>query len=152
MGAIAGDDPVAVAVVGAIQGGDIEARGGCIGDGTPLFDAVAFGQWDVARRLLERGAVPGTFESAALGLLSRIERRLTAEPGPDTVELNELLWAACHGSQREMAECLLDHGADLNWVGWDDLTPLDVARRSNANALAAWLYHRGAKTASELGG
>ncbi|MFD5795425.1 ankyrin repeat domain-containing protein [Streptomyces diastatochromogenes] len=37
-------------------GADIEADGGVIGGGTPIADAVAFGQWNAARRLLERGA------------------------------------------------------------------------------------------------
>jgi uncharacterized protein len=37
-------------------GADIEAPGGAIGGGTPLDDAVAFGQWRAARRLIERGA------------------------------------------------------------------------------------------------
>jgi ankyrin repeat protein len=38
-------------------GADIEADGAVIGDGTPIADAVAFGQWKAARRLLERGAL-----------------------------------------------------------------------------------------------
>jgi ankyrin repeat protein len=37
-------------------GADIEAPHGSIGDGTPLDDAVGYGQWRVARRLVERGA------------------------------------------------------------------------------------------------
>ena len=37
-------------------GADIEASGGLIGNGTALADAVAFGQWDAARRLISRGA------------------------------------------------------------------------------------------------
>src|SRR6478735_4147477 len=37
-------------------GADIEAPGAVIGGGTPLADAVAFGQWRAARRLVERGA------------------------------------------------------------------------------------------------
>ena len=39
-------------------GANIEARGGVIGGGTPLDDAWAFGQWNAARRLVERGARP----------------------------------------------------------------------------------------------
>ena len=33
-----------------------EAPGAVIGDGTPLADATAFGQWNAARRLIEPGA------------------------------------------------------------------------------------------------
>ena len=37
-------------------GADIEAPGAVIAGGTPLDDAVAFGQWEAAYRLVERGA------------------------------------------------------------------------------------------------
>jgi hypothetical protein len=45
---------------------------------------------------------------------------------------------------------LLARGADINWVGWDDLTPLDAAERSEATEVAAWLRGIGAKSAAEL--
>jgi len=50
-----------------------------------------------------------------------------------------LMWAACHGGQREAAEALLARGADPHWVGWDDLTPEQAARRSGADELADWV-------------
>jgi ankyrin repeat protein len=57
-------------------------------------------------------------------------------------------WCACHGGQRAAAEYLLDRGADLNWITpWDGLTPLDAARRSNANEVVSWLEARGAQSA-----
>ena len=37
-------------------GADVDARGSVIGGGGPLNDAIAFGQWQAARRLVERGA------------------------------------------------------------------------------------------------
>jgi hypothetical protein len=58
-------------------GADIEARGAVIGGGTPLSDAVAFAQWNAARRLVERGARTELWEAAALGLLDRVEARTT---------------------------------------------------------------------------
>jgi hypothetical protein len=39
-------------------GAELEARGGVIGGGTALDDAWGFGQWNAARRLVERGARP----------------------------------------------------------------------------------------------
>jgi uncharacterized protein len=42
------------------------------------------------------------------------------------------------------------NGADLNWIGYDDLTPLDAAARSDAVELVAWLRDRGARSTSEL--
>src|SRR5262245_42099953 len=45
-----------VAMIDALldRGADIEAPGAVIGNGTPLADAVAFAQWQAARRLIER--------------------------------------------------------------------------------------------------
>jgi hypothetical protein len=49
----------------------IEA-GAVIGGGAPLADAVAFGQWQAARRLVERGARTTLWQAAALGLMAPI--------------------------------------------------------------------------------
>src|SRR5262249_51581489 len=97
------DDPVAVALVEAIQtrdlesleatgpgsarprigenrgrqgrgGADIEASGASIAGGTPLDDAVGYRCWQVARLLVERGAqVNRLWHAAALGMMSRVE-------------------------------------------------------------------------------
>lgn len=132
-------------------GADIEAPGAVIADGTPLADATAFGQWDVARRLVVRGANTPLREAAALGLMDRVERYCTGDTPPTTDELTQALWFACHGGQQGVAEYLLERGADVNWIStWDELTPLDAARRSEADELVAWLRGRGAKSASEL--
>lgn len=40
-------------------------------------------------------------------------------------------------------------GAELSWIGYDDLTPLDAARRSGADALVTWLSSSGTRTADE---
>ena len=128
-------------------GADIEARGGVIGGGTALADAVAFGQWEAARRLLERGATPTFVEAAALGLMDRIERRFADAP-PADAELNRAFWYACHGGQHPTAEYLLDRGADVNWVPpWEKKTPLDAARRHHFSEVADWLASRGGRSA-----
>ena len=56
-----------------------------------------------------------------------------------------LLWGACHGGHLGTASVLLDAGADVNWRGWDALTPLGAAERAGAVELAAWLRERGAR-------
>jgi uncharacterized protein len=132
-------------------GADIEAEGAVIGGGTPLDDAVAFGQWNVARRLVERGAQTKLWNAAALGLMDRVKERFAVTPLPTTNEITEAFWLACHGGQLGAAEYILEQGADLNWIGYDELTPLDTARRSNADELVEWLRSRGAKSVSELG-
>jgi ankyrin repeat protein len=136
-------------------GADIEAPGSVIDGGPPLADAVAFGQWRSARRLVERGARTTLWQAAGLGLLERVRQHLPQEnagrrESPEPAEVTSAFWCACHGGQRESAEFLLDHGADLNWIGYDGLTPLDAARRSGAVEFAAWLQDRGARSAREL--
>lgn len=144
----ASSNDVAVLDVLLDHGADIDAPGAVIGGGTPLSDAAAFGQWKAARRLIERGAKSSLWESAALGLMDRIEGHLAADPRPTPADITTAFWCACHGGQRAAAECLLGRGADLNWIGYDGLTPLDAARRSRADALAEWLQEQGARSAS----
>ena len=122
-------------------GADIDAPGAVIGGGTPIADAVAFGQWAAARRLLEGGASTNLWQAAALGLGDRVRDELAhGSPGQD--DLDNALWCAAHGGQRETAELLVDHGADPDWVGHDDLTAAQAAERSGAHELAAWLSNR----------
>ena len=126
-------------------GADVNAPGAVIGGGTPLADATAFGNWDAARRLVDRGAVPNLFDAAALGLPDRVAQLL--DGGQTTREtITSSFWGACHGGQRRTADMLLAHGADLNWVGYDGLTPLDAAHRSGAADLSSWLRTLGARS------
>lgn len=131
--ASADDVPALDALLDA--GADVDATGGVIGDGTPLNDATAFGQWRAAERLVERGARTTWFDAAALGLLDRLG------DVPDG-ELNATLWAAAHGGRREAAALLLERGADPDWVGWDELTPRGAAERSGATDVLALLSAR----------
>jgi uncharacterized protein len=75
------------------------------------------------------------------------------------VEVTRAFWGACLGGQRHAAEYLFARGADINWIGHDGMTPLDVARRGDAEALAgqtavaelvSWLLDHGAEPASAL--
>jgi hypothetical protein len=124
-------------------GADLEADGAVIAGGTALADAVAFGQWRAARRLVERGAAVNLWQAAALGMVDRVRADLAAQPPPVGDEVSNAFWLACHGGQRATAELLLEHGADLREVRYDGLTPLGAARRSGADELAAWLASRG---------
>ena len=138
-----------VAVLDALldHGADIEAPGAVIGDSTPLADAVAFGQWKAARRLVERGAKANLWEAAALGLIERVKEHFAGDPSPTVDEIANAFWCACHGGQRESAEYLLARSANINWVGHDQLTPLDAASRSEAKELVEWLGTHGARSA-----
>lgn len=142
-----------VAVLDALldHGADIEAHGAVLGGGSPLADACGFGNWEAARRLVERGARTRLKDAAALGLIERLEVALADPESFERDEITHALWSACHGGQRATAERLLEQGADINWIGWNNLTPLDVARDSKAGELADWLRERGARSAEELG-
>lgn len=130
------------------HGADLEATGGVIGGGTPLADAVAFGQWRAAFRLVAGGARSTLWQAAALGLMDRVEHELAHDPGPAGDELTNALWCACHGGQLLVAQRLFSHGgASLNWVGYDELTALDAAVRSGNAELVEWLRCQGAVSA-----
>ncbi|WP_017687110.1 ankyrin repeat domain-containing protein [Paenibacillus sp. PAMC 26794] len=144
-------------------GADIEAPGAVIAGGTPLDDAIAFAQWNAARRLVERGAIFALWHAAALGDIHAIQEHFkgaqlperypwgtsTSPSPPDAVTV--AFWCACHGGQRESAEYLLDQGAELNWIAsWDGMTPLDTAKRNFSAELIPWLESQGAKSASEI--
>lgn len=146
----ASSDDVAVLDALLDAGADIEATGAVLGGGSPLADACGFGNWAAARRLVERGARTRLSEAAALGLLDRVEAVFAGGPSPDPQVVTHAFWSACHGGQRDAAEYLLQRGADLNWVGWDEKTPLDVVDETAAPDLAAWLRARGAQHANEL--
>jgi len=126
------------------HGADLEVSGAVIGDGTPLADAVAFGQWRAARRLVERGARSTMWQAAALGLLDRVEECLASDPSPSADEVTKAFWCACHGGQLIAAERLFRQGADLRWVGYDRLTPIEAAVRGGNAELVAWLRQMGA--------
>jgi ankyrin repeat protein len=132
-------------------GADIEAPGAVIGGGPPLWDARAFGQWRAAHRLVERGARTNLDDVATLGLMDRLETYFAADSSPSSDEVTRAFWGACHGGQLRAAEFLLAHGADLNWIpGWEHMTPLDAARRSEAGELVEWLLGQGARAAKAL--
>ena len=128
-------------------GADLETPGGSIG--TPLDNAIGYGCWHVARRLVERGArVDKLWQAAALGLMSRVQELVAADPAPGQQEINEAFWQACHGGQRRTAEYLLGYGADIDTtVAYADGTALDVAPGPDTrrDLLANWLREQGAQ-------
>lgn len=133
-------------------GADIEGPGAIFTNGTAMSDAVIFAQWDAARRLLERGAKTTLTQAAGLGLMDRLAAFFDAEPGPESELVTAGLWHACRGGQLEAVQFLAARGGDLNWVGWDRLTPLDCAVRSRNAELMMWLIGQGARHAGVTAG
>lgn len=138
--AASSDDVLAIDALLA-AGADLEADGAVIGGLTPLADAVAFCQWNAAHRLVEAGAQVAFWQAAGLGLTDRVRATVAGESKRD---ISNAFWVAASGAQRSTADVLLAAGADINWVGHDDLTPRQVAAREGHNEIATWI--------SELGG
>ncbi|MFD3807184.1 hypothetical protein ACFWTC_27095 [Streptomyces sp. NPDC058619] len=44
----------------------------------------------------------------------------------------------------------MSQGADINWIGYDGLTPLDIALNSEDVELIDWLKASGAHVAAEI--
>ena len=130
-------------------GADIESPGSVIGGGAPLSDAVAFGCWRAARRLIERGARSTIWQSAALGLMDRLHEHFARDPKPTLRDTTNAFWNACHGGQLESARYLLSQGADRNWVGHGQLTALDAAVREGHEEVITWLCANGGVSQKE---
>lgn len=143
----ASSDDVAVLDALLDHGADIEAQGAVIAGGSALADAVGFGQWKAARRLVERGAQTNLWQAAGLGLMDRLRKHLAEDKDTTPESVTGAFWCACHGGQLDAARHLLAQGADLNWIGYDGCTPLDIARKSEADgaeAVREWLLEKGA--------
>ena len=82
--------------------------------------------------------------------MDRVEAYFASDDAPAPELITGALWAACHGGQRSAAEYLLARCGDPNWIGWGDLTALDVAIQEDHHKLTEWLLTNGAKPANEL--
>src|SRR5579862_7958545 len=131
-------------------GADIESPGAVFTNGTAMSDAVIFAQWNAARRLLDRGAKTTFTESAGLGLLDRLVTCFEQEPKPARDQVTAALWHACRAGQLQTAQYLAGKGANINWIGWDKIAPLDGALQNGNHDLVAWLRNQGAKKARDL--
>lgn len=135
--AASSDDVAAIdALVAA--GADLEASGAVLTGGTPLSDAVAFGQWRAARRLVELGAVMTIWQAAALGETAELVRQLDAGQHSRD-DITNACWHACRSGCLGAAQALVARGADIEWLGHDQLTSRQVGVASGDADLIAWL-------------
>jgi uncharacterized protein len=128
-------------------GADIEAQGAVIGGGSAIADAVAFQNWACARALLVRGAKVNFWQAAALGLPQYLRPAL--EAGLPPAEVTKAFWCACNGGSQQCAELVLAYGPDINWIGYDHITPLDAAARGGESSpeFLHWLRAIGCRSA-----
>jgi uncharacterized protein len=68
--------------------------------------------------------------------MDRIDEHFCGETLPTPDQVTSLSGRHATGGHRAGAAYLLDRGADLNWIGYDRLTPLEAAQRSNASELS----------------
>ena len=121
-------------------GADIEARGAVIAGGTALADAVAFGQWGAARRLVARGA--RTDAVAGGGARARRPRRILAlagtapKAGRSSTTLSGAPRTAGSGRRRSCCSTTAPTPAGSATTGSPSA---GAAERSGAGELAAWL-------------
>lgn len=145
----ASSDDIAVLDALIDVGADIEAPGAVHTGGSPMSDAVVFAQWRAARRLLANGAETTLWQAAALGLTERVQSVVVGRPEPPRREITNAFWHACRAGQRDTATLLIDRGAEMNWVGHDQKTPLDAALESESDDFVAWLREMGATSNAE---
>lgn len=146
----ASNDDVELADALLDAGADIEHRGSSIDGGPPLSCAVGYGQWEVARRLVERGAQTQLWHEAALGMLDAITRRFETALAPQADELSGAFWNACRGGHLAAAQYLRGRGVEINWAApWSGQTPLDVAEQTGRDDVVAWLLEQGAARGSK---
>jgi len=148
----ASNDDVELVDVLLDAGADVNAPGCVINGLGPVADAAIFGGVRAGRRLVDRGATTNIYQAAALGFIDLVRRELDGKPGPDAERVTAAFWAACGSGNRDIAQLLLAHDADVNWIGWGEKTALDQAREADAKELAAWLESHGARPAAELAG
>jgi len=81
----------------------------------------------------------GVVRARQLAKAAADEVIFTALEPPPAEDVTAAFWCACHGGQQQTEQCLLDRAAELNWIGYDKLTPSDAARRRGADRLVTWL-------------
>ncbi len=78
------------------------------------------------------------WQAAALGHADEVARLLDA--GTHTGhDVTNACWHSCRAGQLRTAPVLVAHGADLDWLGYDNLTPRQAGMASGSDDLAAWL-------------
>ncbi|HEX7706221.1 MAG TPA: ankyrin repeat domain-containing protein [Thermoanaerobaculia bacterium] len=121
----------------------------------PLGLAVFFGQPEIARLLIERGADVSAAANnalrvapvhAAAAACDRDTMRLLLARGADPNARQQLDYTPLHGAASrgdiEMAKLLIDAGADPAARGADGMSPPEVARKYDQTAFAEWFESR----------
>ena len=121
---------------------------------SPLQVAVELKWLNITRMLLERGCDPNecinTFEGVLREAMRRadsyMDQRLSAPGAREKFQSRgySLLHIAAETGMVEMADLLLDNGANVNCQDFDDATPIHIALKKRHDQFALKLIERGA--------
>ncbi len=120
---------------------------------SPVLVAAYGGRQDLLAILLEKSPEVSLFESAALGMAERTQEILARDPSAINAYSHDG-WTALHLAaffgRKEIAEILLDGGADVNARSKNErfgreITPLHAAAANRHIAVAETLLDRGAE-------
>jgi ankyrin repeat protein len=124
-------------------GADINARSRWWAGGFGLLD---FASHDLAAHAIERGAVVTVHAAARLGMLEKLKDLIAADPALVRARGGDGQTPLHFASTIEIAEYLLDHGADIDARDVDhESTPAQYMVRSRPE-IARYLIRRGCKT------
>lgn len=124
-------------------GADINARSKWWAGGFGLLDQASP---EVAASAIRRGAVVTVHAAARLGMIDRLKELIAADPALVHARGGDGQTPLHFASTIEIAECLLDHGADINARDVDhESTPAQYMLRSRPE-IARYLIRRGAKS------
>jgi hypothetical protein len=90
-----------------LAGPTSSADGAVIAGSTPLADRDRFGQWNAARRLVDRGARTDLWRLRHSACSTASSPWSTGDPPRRRKQITEAFWGACHGGH-EHAEYLLE--------------------------------------------
>src|SRR5262249_11384669 len=114
-------DNLAVAVVSAIHKGDVDELRRLLNENPGLAMGRVVDAQGGSQTLLHIVADwPSHFPNGAETVAGLVAA------GAEADEITNACWSACRGGQQQTAEYLLGRDADLNCIGWDQRTPLDV--------------------------
>lgn len=141
-------EPVAVALVGAIRTGDVEALRGLLAENLPLATARIRGARGGSRTLLHVAADwPGHFPNGAPVVRTLVEAGAEVNAAAEGSFAETALHWAASSDDLEVAEALIAAGADLEAPGASIAggTPLDNAVGYGCWQVARLLVERGAR-------